>query len=95
MNNRTGQLVRSLMAEAQFDPTFGKELQNTFIRARRDALITVFKRGIQNGELPTESDLDFLADMIYGPMWYRLLNQHAPLDAAFARYLTDFVLGRE
>ncbi|WP_211221367.1 TetR-like C-terminal domain-containing protein [Ktedonobacter racemifer] len=39
-----------------------------------------------------DTDLDFLLDMIYGPMWYRLLNQHAPLDTHFARQLIDFTL---
>lgn len=93
LNSHTGILVSSLMAEAQFDPAFAQELRTTFIRARREALITLLRRGIQSGELPIESDLDFLADMIYGPMWYRLLNRHAPLDAVFAGQLTKFVLG--
>ena len=95
LNTQTGQIVRGLIAEAQFDPIFGKELRDTFITARREALITLFKRGMQRGELPQKSDLDFLADVIYGPMWYRLLNQHAPLDASFAQQLVDFVLRHE
>lgn len=87
----TGNIVRSLMAEAQFDPAFGEEFRVTFINARREALMALFKRGIQRGELRADSNLDFLVDMIYGPMWYRLLNHHAPLDEAFAHQLSDFV----
>ncbi|GHO78590.1 TetR family transcriptional regulator [Ktedonobacter sp. SOSP1-85] len=92
LNEGMEKTVRSLMAEAQFDAEFGKEFRQTFIEARRKALKTLLERGIQRGELPLDTDLDFLLDMIYGPMWYRLLNQHAPLDAYFARQLMDFVL---
>ncbi len=94
LNSSTGTLVRSLMAEAQFDSTFAQTFRTTFINARRNALMALFQRGIQRGEVSARSDLEFLADMLYGPMWYRLLNQHAPLDDVFVEHLVDFVLGQ-
>ncbi len=94
LNGLTGTGVRSLMAEAQFDAAFAQEFRTTFINARRKALITLFQRGIARGELAGKSNLEFLADMMYGPMWYRLLNQHAPLDEGFAHQLVDFIIRR-
>lgn len=89
LNEGQDKTVRSLMAEAQFDPTFGEELRRTFIHARRQSLLTLLERGIERGELAPDVDREFLLDMLYGPMWYRLLNQHAPLDATFAHQLTE------
>lgn len=87
-------IVRGLMAEAQTDPTFRQAFWDIFISARRGALAEVLERGVQRGEIPEDTDVDFLIDAIYGPMWYRLLVQHAPVDAAFAHQLVDLVTGR-
>ena len=32
-------------------------------------------------------------DLMYGPMWYRLLNNHAPLDVKFADQLSEMIAG--
>ncbi|GHO49615.1 TetR/AcrR family transcriptional regulator [Ktedonospora formicarum] len=92
LNEGAAKTVRGLMAEAQLDPAFGEEFRRTFIHARRQSLLALLERGAERGELAPNTDLELLLDMFYGPMWYRLLNQHAPLNNAFARQLTDFVL---
>ena len=40
------------------------------------------------GEIGFDADPDLTADLVYGPMLYRLLNGHGQLDDAFARGLT-------
>jgi hypothetical protein len=57
-------------------------------------LTYLLQRGIDRGELAPDTDVELVADMIYGPMWYRLLNRHAPIDDRFAVRLSAFVLGR-
>lgn len=84
-------VVRSLMAEAQLSEEFATAFRDQFIAQRRSVLIDLIKRGIARGELEADADVEFLADMIYGPMWYRLLNRHAPIDDEFADTLSAFV----
>jgi AcrR family transcriptional regulator len=80
---KLGPVVTALMAEAQSDPRFGELFFRKLISARRAILKEILARGQARGELDAGRDLDLLADLIYGPLWYRLLLKHAPLDAAF------------
>jgi AcrR family transcriptional regulator len=80
---KLGPIVTALMAEAQSDTRFGELFFRNLISARRAILKGILARGQTRGELDAHRDLDLLADLIYGPMWYRLLLKHAPLDAGF------------
>ncbi len=84
LNQETGKIVRGLMAEAQLDPAFAKLFREQFIAVRRQPLLTLLLKGIERGELAQSTNIEVLADLIYGAMWYRLLNQHGPLDDQFA-----------
>lgn len=89
---RTGDVVRVLMAEAQIDPAFADLFRTRFVARRREALRALLVRARQRGEIATAVDLDLLMDLAFGPMWYRLLNRHARLDAALARALARSVV---
>jgi hypothetical protein len=52
----------------------------------------ILERGIQSGELHTDLDLDLVLDLIYGPMWYRLLTAYAPLDDNFVVELVNWLM---
>lgn len=89
LQRRSGPIVRGLMAEAQLDPEFGRAFREDFIARRREVLLEVLHRGQHRGEISDSVDLELIVDLIYGPMWYRLLNQHAPLDEDFVQSLLD------
>lgn len=93
MRGNQGLLLRGLVAEAQLDADFMREFQATFILPRRAELVTVLARAIERGELARTTDVDSLADMIYGAKWYRFLLRSAPLDDAFAESIVNMVLG--
>jgi AcrR family transcriptional regulator len=86
---QSGPIVRGLMAEAQLDPEFGRRFREDFIAQRREVLLSVLRRGQQRGEISHQVELELIVDLIYGPMWYRLLNQHAPLNEDFAQHLLE------
>lgn len=92
LNSETGTIIKGLMAEAQFDPAFAELFRTDFIAIRRQPVLTLLHEGIARGELSPDSNVDALADLIYGAMWYRLLAQHAPLDDDFAREIVQAVL---
>jgi hypothetical protein len=83
------------MAEAQLSEEFAVAFREQFIARRREVLIDLLQRRVERGQLGKDIDVEFLADMIYGPMWYRLLNCHGPIDDAFADQLSAFVLARD
>lgn len=87
-----GTAVTGLIAEAQIDPNLAEAFREQFIRCRRAATHTILVRGIVRGELRPNLNLELVIDAIYGPVWYRLLLKHAPLDDTFAEELVNFLI---
>ncbi|MBF8186948.1 TetR/AcrR family transcriptional regulator [Nonomuraea sp. K274] len=87
-------LLRGLMAEAQRDPVAAEGLRQ-FTTGRRTELHALLTRGLEQGELPADADLDLLVDQLFGLMWYRLLIGHAPVDGDVAARLARSLIHRE
>jgi hypothetical protein len=85
-------MMRGLMADAVLDEEFREVLMHAFIRKRQHAVLQILERGVVRGELDAQADIELACDLIFGPMWYRLLLQHGRIDARFARQLTNIVL---
>lgn len=88
----SGKAMGGLVAEAQADPIFAEEFRSGFVEARREGLRTILRRGMERGEVSADIDLELAVDTLFGPMWYRLLLLHAPLDGPFARNLVSHFL---
>jgi AcrR family transcriptional regulator len=85
-------VLAGMMAESQLDRDFAGQFRAQFIASRRQAFRRLFERAQARGELSAEVDLELLVDLVFGAHWYRLLNEHAPLDEPFADELADAVL---
>jgi AcrR family transcriptional regulator len=90
----SGEVVRGLMSEALIDPDFAEAMHDIFITSRRSALRDILFKGIERGELASDVDIELTIDLVYGPMWYRLLNKHAPLNPRFARQISEMIAGK-
>lgn len=90
---RTGQLLRELIALGQEDSATSKVLRTDFIEPRRQAALRLLRRAQQTGELPQHTDIDVLADALWGPIFHRLLVTRMPIDRSFVEKLLDLVLG--
>ena len=51
-----------------------------------------FARAIERGEVPADLDVEVAIDLIYGPLYHRLLHGHAPLTDRFAEDVVDMAL---
>jgi AcrR family transcriptional regulator len=81
-----GRVVAQILAEGQADPEVLREFREHFFHGRRLMVREVLERGRQQGEFRTDSDLQ--SDILYAPIYLRLLLQHQPLDQAFADTLS-------
>ncbi len=63
-----------------------------FTETRREAIREIFHRHENNVRLRSGFDLELAVDLLHGPMWYRLLMDHGPLDEAFVRELVEGVV---
>jgi AcrR family transcriptional regulator len=87
-----GRVVAGLVATAQADAEFAELYLERFVRSRRDAMRPVLLRAIERGEIPANIELEVALDLIYGPIYHRMLHSHAPLDERFARNLVDTII---
>ncbi len=79
------------LIDAQMDETFLDAFKAEFIDVRRQALLQIIDQLDPDRSLSLP-DQQFFADQIYGPLWYRLLIRHAPLNRAFADELAGAAL---
>jgi AcrR family transcriptional regulator len=89
---KMGRTLAGLIAESQSDPALAEAYRTRWFAARRAEAIEVLERGVRRGELRPDLDLDVAADLLYGPIYHRLLSGHAPLDDDFAEKLVDTAL---
>ena len=89
---RNGRLLAALMAEAQFDEDLAEAFRTGFLARRRQVLGELLERGRNGGELAATADTDFLVELVFATLWYRILAQNRPLNRAFADRLTHSVL---
>lgn len=73
-----GSIIRELIADSQGDPTLADQFRDRFFseNRNREAAIT---NGIERGELQDDLDVETVVDILYSPIWLRMLIGHQPL----------------
>lgn len=91
MLSREGTIITELIGEGQFDEGLAEAYQTRYIHPRRLEARQLLERGIRNGELKDKLDIELSIDLIYGPIFYRLLVTGGPLDDAYIETLLNSV----
>ncbi len=91
-NSPIGRTIAALIAEGQNDPELAEAFRSRYLAARRTEAKHILQRGIVGQELRSDLDLDVVLDALYGPLYYRLLVGHAPLDPHFVNMLVDLLM---
>jgi AcrR family transcriptional regulator len=86
-----GRILPGVIAEAAVNPEMRLVLSR-FVRERRDRPRLALARGVERGELPPDTDIELLLDVLGGSVFYRVLVSGEPGDEAFAKRLVDLVL---
>jgi AcrR family transcriptional regulator len=89
---RNARLLSALMAAAQLDDVFAESFRLGFLARRRRALRELLERGRDSGELGASADLDFLVELVFATLWYRILAHNKPLNRRFAEQLAETLL---
>src|SRR6476469_3913105 len=84
-----GRLVAQLIAESQYDDQILKAFRERFWDGRRAAVLELVKRGIRDGELRDDTDAELMVELVYSPVYVRLLLSYRELDREFARAVVD------
>lgn len=82
-----GRIYAQFMAEGQSDLAFRDEFRERFLKSRRDEVRVIWQRGVNRGDIRRDIDGDIALDLIYGPIIFRLLTGHSPLNETQAKAL--------
>jgi len=80
---KDGALIKSLLAEAQFDPELAMAFRERWTLPRRKIASEVLHEAIRRGELLPGIDIETTIDLLYAPMYYRLQMGIGPLSEAY------------
>jgi AcrR family transcriptional regulator len=78
-----GNLIRSLVAEAQSDPELAAAFRDRWLLPRRAEVRETMEQAIAEGALRKNFDIDAAIDLLYGSLYYRLLLGSGSLDDQF------------
>jgi len=85
-------IIAGLLAQTQTNPQFAKLYRERFVAPRRDETRKLLLRAIDRGEIGADTNLEVTLDLLYGPIYHRLLHRHAPLNDRFATQVIDAVI---
>jgi AcrR family transcriptional regulator len=85
-------VVAGLVAAAQTDAEFAELYRQHFVQPRRVATRDLLVRARDRGEIDARADLEVALDLLYGPIYHRLLHGHAPINQRFAQHVIDAVI---
>ena len=73
LTSREGNIIKELIGEGQLDSNLALEYRERFFQPRRMQAKELFEKGIQRGDLKENLDVELCIDLVYGPIFYRLL----------------------
>jgi AcrR family transcriptional regulator len=87
--SKYGRLIRSLLAEAQSNDELAEAFRERWIVPRRRGVVAVLQKAIDQRELRSDIDLELTTDLLYGPLYYRLLIGTGTITTSFADALYE------
>ncbi|MBA5804039.1 TetR/AcrR family transcriptional regulator [Rhizobium changzhiense] len=78
-----GRQITMALAAADPESEFTKAFRNRVILSSRNAGRVILEEALARGEIVAPLDMEALLDMIYGPVFFRLLVGHRPVSPEF------------
>ncbi len=91
-SKREGEIFLELLSEAQFDSDVLDELRGKIIEPRRLAIKQLIIKGVSQNLFKKQTNIEWLIDAIYGPIYYRALIKHKRLDQKFSHQHINYWL---
>jgi AcrR family transcriptional regulator len=85
-------VIAALLSEAHSDPAFAEEYRRRILEPRREVARDVFLRAVDRGEIAPDTKIEVALDVVYGPIYHRLLQGHAKLSDRFVQDVVDMAL---
>ncbi len=87
-----GTVMQGLVSELATNSDLALAFRERVVALRMHAVEQVLQRGIERGDLRPDIDIGLTQEMLFGPVYYRLLLSGAPLDPGLAERVVDAVM---
>lgn len=87
-----GRVMQGLVSDLATDSTLAEAFRGQIVAARLTEVRRLLDQGIARGDLRSDLDYGLVHELLFGPVYYRLLLSGAPLDAALAQRIVDAVM---
>jgi AcrR family transcriptional regulator len=92
LRSEDAKVMARLIAGIHGDRNLERTYLERFILPRRRMRLRLVEEAIARGELKPDTDPDLLIDALYGPLFYRWFQGHAPADRKFVEALADKII---
>jgi AcrR family transcriptional regulator len=92
MTSKDGEVMARLFTGIQEDKNLRRMFLERYVIPRRRIQGRIIKDAIAAGELKEDTDSDLLIDALNGPLFFRWLQGHAPLNESFAENIFTSVI---
>lgn len=83
-NGWEGRIVTQIIGEGQSDPEVLREFRERFWNERRTLTLGLVHEACRHGELRDDFSAEFLLELLFAPIYFRLLIRSAPLNEEFS-----------
>jgi hypothetical protein len=87
-----GTVMARVLTGTHEDQRLRQMFLERYVNQRRQIQRAIIEDSIALGELQPTTDPELLIDMLSGPLFFRWLQGHAPLDKGFAKRIFDKVI---
>ena len=87
-----GRVMQGLVSDLATDPDLADAFQSRVVTMRVAEVRRLVERGIERGDLRRDTDVELVHELLFGPVYYRLLLSGAPLEPGLAERIVDAVL---
>jgi AcrR family transcriptional regulator len=87
-----GRVMQGLVSDLACDPSLARAFRERVVSMRLAEVRRVIDRGIERGDVRADADVELVHELLFGPVYYRLLLSGGPLDGRLAARIVDSVL---
>jgi len=84
-----GRVMQGLVSDLAADPQLARAFRERVVTLRVAEVRRLVELGIERGELRRDVDVELAHELLFGPVYYRLLLSGAPLDARLGTQIVD------
>lgn len=86
-----GRIIADIIGHGRDNPAAVELFRERFLEPRRTIARQLIEEAKRRGELRSELDTEVALDMLFAPLYYRLLVQHLPLDDGLCGVIQDIL----